>query len=288
MLSQDLTTLGYFETGGDGNRALARFERRAKTKYRKTAGGQSIEETPVYAGPETGLVSGVAPQSTLDEIARWLRLGYRAPLGFYGLTKIGDLTKNETWGALRTDVAQSWLALMARIRGLGATIDGPYGDTKRPLMNTISIGASKFSFHVCGRAVDLNQGEASYFIVHEPKGDESWWRIYCKTGDQTGAQGEKLETGAVACYHFATHQESPIPAGYYLDLTAEIQGGGLFERIRSQNGWQQDTRKAEWWHYQWVPEKQPTFQDEAELIGITEQQMRAVGYGDADLDHLPG
>ena len=282
LLSQDLTTLGYLEAGGDASRALTRFQRRAKTKYRKTAAGQPVEETPVYAGPETGLVAGAAPQSTLDEIARWLQNSFRAPLGFFGLTKI------ETWGALRADVAQSWLALVARITSMGGTIDGPYGDTKRPLMNTISVGASKFSFHICGRAVDLNQGQSRYFVVHEPQGAESWWRIYCKTTDQTGAQGQKFETGSVARYHFATHQESPLPAGYYLDLTAEIQRGGLFERIHSQTGWQQDTRKAEWWHYQWVPEKQQTFQDEAELIGITEKQLQAVGYADGDLDHTPG
>jgi len=282
MLSQDLTTLGYLAPDGDARRSLIRFQRRAKTKYRKTASGQPVEESPVYTGPVTGLVSGTAPQSTLDEIARWLQAGYRIPLGYFGLLKVAN------WGALRSDVADWWNASIPRIAALGATIDGPYGDTKRPLMNAISDGASKYSFHICGRAVDLNQGEPRYYVVHEPRGAESWWRIYCKTQDQTGTQGELLAAGALAVYHFWNNQESPIPAGYYFDLTAELEGGEQFERIRSQEGWQQDTRRAEWWHYQWVPDQQATFQDEAELIGITESELRAFGYADADLDHVPG
>ncbi len=148
---------------------------------------------------------------------------------------------------------------MQRIDALGGTIDGPYGDTKRPLMKSISSGASKFSFHICGRAVDLNQGNPRYVVVREPQGSRLWWRIYCKT-----------------------------PQGQRLDLTAEIEREGLFERIPAQNGWEQDARKKEWWHFQWVPGKQKTFQDECELVGITEQQLRAFGYTYADLDHVPG
>jgi hypothetical protein len=140
---------------------------------------------------------------------------------------------------------------MTRVNGL---VDGPYGDTKWPLMQTISSGASKFSFHICGRAIDLNQGNPRYRVVAEPQGTRTWWRIYCGS----------------------------------LDLTAEIERDGLFERIAAQRGFEQTARKREWWHFQWVPDKQTTFQDECELIGITEQQLRGAGYSDADLDHPPG
>ena len=182
-------------------------------------------------------------------------------------------------------MAQAWLDLAARIKELGGTIDGPYGDTKRPLMTAISAGASKFSFHVCGRAVDLNQGQKRYFIAREPRAGQDFWRIYCRTADQTGAQGRKFDA---SFYAFATHRDRPLPPGYYLDLTAEIERAGLFEPIHAQQGWEQNSRKAEWWHFQWLPQKQATFQDECELIGITEAQLRASGYNDADLDHPPG
>jgi len=279
MWNDDLITLGYLEPSGSPTRALIRFQRHAKRRYRKSSLGESIQETPVYTGPE----DGIAHQATLDEILRWIQKGYRLPLGYFKLAKI------ETWGELREDVAAAWLTLIPKIQQLGATIDGPYGDTKRPLMKTISVGASKYSFHIPGRAVDLNQGLGNirYFVVPEPVGSEMWWRIYCKTGDQSGAQGVKLDP-ALEYHNFYTRQNAPIPEGYYLDLTAAISKGGLFERIRAQQGWQQDTRQSEWWHFQWTPNKQKTFQDECELAGISEAQLRAAGYQDADLDHSPG
>lgn len=283
MLADDLITLGYLElgylqAGAAEARALRRFQRHAKRIYRKTAGGERAGETPVYAGPEDGL----AHPETLAEVARWLAAGFRLPLAYFPIVKVGE------WGALRQDMAQAWMDLAVRITELGGTVDGPYGDTKRPLMTSISTGASKFTFHVCGRAVDLNQGQRRYFIARESRGEQTWWRIYCRTADQTGAQGRKFDAGSASVYGFAAHREFPLPAGYYLDLTAEIERGGLFEPIHAQQGWEQNSRKAEWWHFQWAPQKQATFQDECELIGITEGQLRAAGYDDADLDHAPG
>jgi hypothetical protein len=279
MWTDNLITLGYLAAGASETRALTRFQRHAQRLYRLNAQGQSFEEQPVYAGPE----DGVAHQATLDEILRWVQNGYRLPVGYFKLARIGN------WGVLRQDTAAAWLALMAKVQTLGGTIDGPYGDTQRPLMKTISTGASKFSFHIAGRAVDLNQGlgDSRYYVAAEPQGAQTCWRIYCRTADQSGAQGEKLDP-ALRCHNFYTHLDSPLPPGYYFDLTAAIEQGGLFERIPAQGGWQQDARKSEWWHFQWVPAKQKTFQDECELIGITEQKLRAAGYQDADLDHPPG
>ena len=279
MWDDDLITLGYLEPGGSPARALTRFQRHAKRIYRKTSLGESLEETPVYAGPE----DGVAHQASLDEILRWVQNGYRLPLGYFKIAKVA------AWGALRADVAAAWLALIPKIQQLGGTIDGPYGDTKRPLMKTISVGASKYSFHIPGRAVDLNQGlgNSRYFVVPEPDGPRMWWRIYCKTTDQSGAEGAKIDP-ELEYHNFYTRQNAPFPDGYYLDLTAAITQDGQFERIRAQGGWQNDTRQSEWWHFQWTVDKQATFQDECELSGISEQQLRAGGYQDADLDHPPG
>jgi hypothetical protein len=276
MWTDDLITLGYLLPGGSATRALRRFQRHAKRRYRKTAAGESVSETAVYLGPE----DGVAGPETLDELARWLGKEYRLPLGFFKLSKIAE------WGWLREDMASEWLAVMAQVEILGGSIDGPYGDTRRPLMETISVGASKFSFHICGRAVDLNQGNSSYFPVREMEGAQTLWRIWVKTADQSGAQGSRIAGATYYC--FWTHSDQPLPDGYYFDLTAEMERGGCFERIPAQDGWQRDSRLSEWWHFQWVPEKQTTFQDECELIGITEQQLRTFGYADADLDHTPG
>ncbi len=278
MLNDYLTTLGYLTPGQSARRAITRFQRHAKRTYRKTAAGESLTETPVFAGA----VDGIAGPVTQAEIARWLDLGYRLPLGYFHLASI------ETWGRLREDAAAAWMTLMATVRDMGGTIDGPYGDTKRPLMQTISAGASQYSFHICGRAVDLNQGlgYSRYFPVCEAQGARMFWRIYCKTADQSGLQGGKRP--GVLFHDFADQSDVPLPDGYYMDLTAEIERGGLFERIAAQSGWERDTRMSEWWHFQWIPEKQQTFQDECELIGITENELRDFGYADADLDHAPG
>ena len=272
MWTDDLTTLGY----SDPSRALARFQRRALTPYRKTISGESVSETPVYTGP----ADGAANPETLAEIARWLKNGFRAPLGYFPLSEI------QTWGRLRQDVATAWVAMIPKMEALGGSIAGPYGDTKRPLMKTISPGASKFSFHICGRAIDLNQGNRSYFPSRETRGSKTLWRIWCRCADQTGAQGSRVN--GVEYHNFITHADVPLPDAYYFDLTSAVESEGLFERIPAQNGWQREYQASEWWHFQWVPDKQKTFQDECELIGITQQELLDAGYSEADLDHEPG
>ena len=289
MLADDLRTLEYLvgesSAQHDVARALQRFEHHAQRRYRRTVTGERLEETPVYSNPAAAYSSpdaGLVHPELLAEVARWLQLGFRLPLGYFNFAKV------LTWGKLREDVAAEWIALAERIRQLGGTIDGPYGDTRRQIARGVGIGASKFSFHISGRAVDLNQGQIRYRVAREPRGSQTLWRIYCWTTDQSGAQGKKFEPGSIACYGFAARGEYPRPGGYYLDLTAEIERSGLFERIPAQNGWQQETRRSEWWHFQWVRDKQKTFQDECELVGITEAQLRAAGYADVDLDHPPG
>ena len=79
-----------------------------------------------------------------------------------------------------------------------------------------------------------------------------------------------------------------MPAGCYLDVTAEMEKTGDFERISAHNGWQANTDKSEWWHLQWKANKQATFEDECELVGISTKDLKTAGYSDADMDHLPG
>jgi hypothetical protein len=283
----ELEKLGYLGPGGNEGHALKRFQRRAMTQTRMIKGGGGLCATPTYVGPPTGKLD----QSTWDEIQVWLRNGWVAPLGVWGLGKVTG------GGTLREDVAQAWNNLINRIQTLGGTIAGPYGDTKRPLMKKIKVGASKFSFHYAGRAIDLNQALANpgklqrYFIVQDPSGSDTYWRLYCKTDDQTGQQGTQMAKGHVTCYRFGDGASYKIPEGYYIDLTAEIERGGLFERIAAQSGWGPSGsayNKSEWWHFQYRPDKEESFQDEVELIGVTEKQLRDIGYTDADLDHPPG
>ena len=72
-------------------------------------------------------------------------------------------------------------------------------------------------------------------------------------------------------------------------MTDQITSGGSFERIKAHAKWATNFNGTEWWHFQYVPDKQATFEDELELFGYTEQQIRDAGWStDAELDHAPG
>jgi len=285
-LTADLTALGYLVHGGNEAHAIRRFQRRALTDTRKARGGGGLCVVPTYRGA----VTGRADAATLAEIEVWKQWGYVAPLGIYSL---GSVTGG---GTLRDDVASAWNNLITKVAGLGGTIAGPYGDTKRPLMQATKVGASKYSFHAAGRAIDLNQSLGNhrgqrYWVAQEQGSGATYWRIYCKTQDQSGGQGNQIARHTVQAYRFGDGVLYWIPEGYYIDLTAEIERSGQFERIHAQTGWGpagSAYNKSEWWHFQWRPDKQATFQDEVELIGVTERQLRDAGYTDADLDHAPG
>ncbi|MFN0106426.1 MAG: hypothetical protein ACKV2U_30590 [Bryobacteraceae bacterium] len=285
-LAKEMTALGYLVNGGNEAYALRRFQRRSLTDLRATkAGLVPACILPTYKGT----VTGKADQATTDEVAVWTARGYVAPLGVYPIESVSG-------GKLRSDAAKAWTKLVGLAKSKGGTLDSPYGDTKRPLGKAKKAGASSFSFHIAGRAVDINQNLGGgtgqrYYIVQEASGGDTYWRLYCKTDDQTGAQGTKIAKGTVTAYRFGDGKTYKIPEGYYFDLTALIESTGEFERIRAQDGWGPSGpayNKSEWWHFQWKPEKQETFHDECELVGITEADLRGAGYGDGDLDHRPG
>ena len=286
----NLITLGYLPAGADdgkwgggSKRAVKRFKRRARSVYRINAAGPadcSLANAFKEAADES------VTQATLDEIVKWLGRGWKAPLGRFGIGRIGN-------GKLRQDVADAWIALISSVKGHGGTIEGPYGDTMRALGKAKKAGASSFSFHIVGRAVDLkqeltNRPNRRYYVAKDPTGGVDYWRIYCTTQEQDGSQGAKYEKGKVEYWDFVDKKNIKIPEGYYVDLTSEIEKGGLFERIPAQAGWEGTYNKTEWWHFQWKPDKQETFQDECELVGISEKDLRNAGYSVTDLDHKPG
>jgi hypothetical protein len=170
---------------------------------------------------------------------------------------------------------------------LGGTVEGPYGDSKRGLGKATKVGASSFSFHIVGRAIDLNQAFANpsgrrYWIARDAESTaRDYWR-------KDGTQGTLYEKGGVKCQSFQPNTTFDIPKGYYLDLTAELEKDGKFERIPAHGGWDTNYNKTEWWHFQYLPDKQVTFQDECELIGIGELDLKKAGYTVADMDRRPG
>src|SRR5690606_21900206 len=94
---------------------------------------------------------------------------------------------------LRSDAATEWEAIVKRVGDAGGILTGEsngYGDTTRPLSKAVSAnkpGASSYSFHYSGRAVDIDQGwvgDGRYYIAKEVVGSDTFWRIYCRTEKQ--------------------------------------------------------------------------------------------------------
>ncbi|HEX3695077.1 MAG TPA: hypothetical protein VH374_06765 [Polyangia bacterium] len=176
----------------------------------------------------------------------------------------------------------------------GATLHGLYGDSARPVRPTAKVGSSHYSFHYCGRAVDISQDftkskDHRYYVAQDPQGSTQYWKIYCKTDKQDGSQGSLIRKNMVKWYSFQEKTDHWLPEGQYVDLTALIQSTGTFERIKAQSGWQSVYNKAEWWHFQYKLDKQVTFLDEMELIGYSEAKLRSCGWtSDQMLDHAPG
>jgi peptidoglycan hydrolase-like protein with peptidoglycan-binding domain len=293
-LQKDLITLGYIKSGGaDGaygggaKRAVLRFQRHAGRVYRVVGATKTAADVkPADVFSHT--VDGVCDHDTATEVRKWITNGWVNPVGRFSIKTLS------TSGRLREDAADEFEAIIKSVNAAGGTLEGPYGDTLRGLAKTSKAGASGYSFHYSGRAVDINQGLAGgknqrYFVAKDPSGSDLYWRIYCRTEKQDGTQGTEKKKGDVKCWDFSGGVEYNIKAGYYIDLTDTIQASGKFERIKAHSDWATNYNGTEWWHFQYNVDKQATFEDELELIGFTEQQIRDHGWStDAELDHAPG
>jgi hypothetical protein len=320
QLQKDLILLGYLPEkdaqgaemadgycGRSTGRAITRFQRHAARVYRMDSGktAQDVEASAVFKGQETG----VCDAATAKEIRNWIDKKWMNPVGRFALVGIAG----EAGTKLRSDAAKAWEAIMKKVEEKGGSLKGPYGNTFRPLAEGGGqAGSSKWSVHHSGRAVDINQDGKK--IVKDPSNGRMYWRVFQKTAKQDGTQGTKIEKGALKAYDHKSNKESDMAAGYYLELTVEIQDGGGFVRIPAQKSWDDradyegaaDEEKAkkyrglynkqEWWHFQYAKDMQATFIDELELIGFSEVEVRKVKDGngvvkwptDNDLDVKPG
>lgn len=289
-LIQALASIGYLLPEDAMNharvaRAIKRFQRHAARPYRLPQ--------PDASGADLfrGTATGICDPLTASELIKWVEKKWRVPVGRFQLRTIqcGSGTVR-----LRPDAAAAWERLVSVADARGATLRGLYGDSARAVRPTSKPGTSRYSFHYCGRAVDIPQEYTGsqnhrYFVSPEPIGGHQFWRIYCKTERQDGSQGTLLKKGQVKHYSFGEQAEHPIPEGHYVDLTDLIESTNAFERIKAQDGWGSHYNKAEWWHFQFVLDRQPTFLDEMELVGYSESDLRRAGWNtDAMLDHAPG
>lgn len=256
-------------------RAITRFQRHAARRYRLP------QDTPdVFFGAANGTLDS----ATLAEIEKWKKQGWTLPLGRFPLVRL------DQGGKLRSDAAAAWSSIVTKVTAAGGTLEGPYGDTTRAYDFKAGAGASRHSFHYAGRAVDISQVLAGgrnqrYYVAQDVQGAHTFWRIWCKTD---AGKGTAVKAKEKTYYDFFSRKELAMPAGNYVDLTQLIIEGGQFERIRAQAGWEGNSKKLEWWHFQYCVDKQATIQDEIELIGISEAQLKQAGWVFKDMDHAPG
>ena len=277
-------------------RAVLRFKRHASRPYRLSPQG-APEDVVTSADRFTGEVDDPAlTEHTLLEMRRWIDRGWKLPLGRFKIESLAEVGKPASsalkWALLREDAAKAWKSAMREAGRRGATLAEPYGDTQRPLGYDRKEGVSRTSFHICGRAVDLNQrlGQGRgqrYYLSPEEKDDRMYFRLYCLTALQNGSQGVRFEEGQIRCWRAGSRGDLYLPRGWYTDLTALLEGF-KFERIAAHEDWQRYDIYSEWWHYQYGVEKQPTFLDECELVGIGEKRLMEAHYTVDEMDQEPG
>jgi len=135
------------------------------------------------------------------------------------------------------------------------------GDSSRSMNHTPRPGQGRISWHVCGRAIDINQGflhNNQIELVREDIGGVTYWRVFILAKEQDGSLGEPLrvapwDLSARSKGGLATVQggelKSQVPNGYYVDFTTIAADYG-WERRNALSNWRSSYYDIEWWHFQ--------------------------------------
>ncbi|HLF28169.1 MAG TPA: hypothetical protein VJG32_17705 [Anaerolineae bacterium] len=155
-------------------------------------------------------------------------------------------------------VDDSFRALRARVaQETGADYMNLLGSSWRPMNHVPREGQSRRSYHVAGRAMDIdqtpyNQGGNQIVFVREDIGYRTFWRVYIKAKQQDGARGEPLREAPWDLAIDGTTGGEPmsqIPTGYYVDFTTLAADYG-WERVQAIYRWRSFYPDVEWWHFQ--------------------------------------
>jgi hypothetical protein len=118
-------------------------------------------------------------------------------------------------------------------------------------------GQSRRSYHVAGRAIDIDQtpynlGSDQIVFVREDIGYRTFWRVYIKARRQDGTMGEPLREAPWALEIDGQTGGQPmakIPSGYYVDFTTLAADYG-WERVQAIYRWRSFYPDVEWWHFE--------------------------------------
>ncbi len=160
---------------------------------------------------------------------------------------------NESFNALRQRV----------IEETGWDYLATLGSSWLPITHTPPSGHSRMSWHVCGRAIGLDQepyedNEPLVELIREDVGNVTYWRVFIRAAEQDGSMGEPLRE---AVWDLNARQEGGramveggapkayIPAGYYVDFTTLASDYG-WERVPALWRWRYFWPDIRWWEFQ--------------------------------------
>ena len=123
-------------------------------------------------------------------------------------------------------------------------------------------GHSRMSWHVCGRAIGLDQEPykdkpSKIELVREDVGNVTYWRVFIRAAEQGGSMGEPLRE---ATWDLSARQQDGramveggelkqlVPAGYYVDFTTLASDYG-WERVQSLWRWRYFWPDIRWWRF---------------------------------------
>lgn len=179
----------------------------------------------------------------------------------YELVDLPDVNGSNSAERLSDRVNDSYNALRQRVKEeTGWDYLAVLGDSWRTMNHTPRPGQGRISWHVCGRAVDVNQSflrDGTIELVREDVGGVTYWRVYIKARNQDGSFGEPLRTapwdldarsrGGLAAANGG--ELKPIPEGYFVDFTTIAADYG-WERRNALSNWRSSYFDVEWWHFQ--------------------------------------
>jgi len=180
----------------------------------------------------------------------------------YKLVGLPGVNNGDTTEKLSDRVNDSFNALRQRVKEeTGWDYLSILGDSWRTMNHTPRPGQGRISWHVCGRAIDINQGFLSdglIELIREDIGGVTYWRVYIKAAKQDGSLGEPLRDrpwnlsarskGGLAAVQ-GGELKSEAPQGYYVDFTTLAADYG-WERRNALAGWRTSWFDIEWWHFQ--------------------------------------
>ncbi|MCD4739294.1 MAG: hypothetical protein K8R89_08550, partial [Anaerolineae bacterium] len=135
------------------------------------------------------------------------------------------------------------------------------GDYSRSMKKTPRPVLRRSSWHICGRAVDIDLGflrNGNIEQVREVISGVTNWRVFIRAQQQDSGQGEPLrdlpwdlsarsEGGSVTAQGGKLKVQPP--AGYYVDFTTLAADYG-WERRNALSNWRNSWFDIEWWHFQ--------------------------------------